>query len=476
MHLHPASKSKSVGTARLMRPASPLSNWTASGVGALVLAAILLFTISSAVFYFNWDQMPERVQYLSSRITARFVPERAHPSYVSTPVAAIAPEQALESMQLGTVGTAAAPAESARPPPAVTDIAPAADTSAPVVAPVEEMPVEAEQPVVAEQPVTEAAPVEAAPAAPLFQPALPSATLQNVRHEFQGWNNCGPATLAMNLSYFGRTETQAQTAPFLKPGRDDKNVSPNEMAAYAASIGYGSKVVVGADLDLMRTLVTNGFPVTVESWFIPEPDDEMGHYLLLTGYEGDTLTFYDSYHGPDVRETAAEFDELWKVFNRTAIVIWPPEREQQLMAILGERADPQRMVELALATAHEEVNRNPQDKFAWFNLGTNLTALGDAANAVRAFDTARSLQLPWRMLWYQFGPFEAYYNAGNYQEVVNLTTATLAGADKLEESFFWRGRALAAAGQNDAARRDFEQAIRLNANFHPAHHALSTLP
>ena len=30
----------------------------------------------------------------------------------------------------------------------------------------------------------------------------------------------------------------------------------------------------------------------------------------------------------------------------------------------------------------------------WFNLGSNLTVLGDIPNAVKAFDTARSLELP----------------------------------------------------------------------------------
>ncbi|MGH2544619.1 MAG: tetratricopeptide repeat protein, partial [Ardenticatenaceae bacterium] len=75
-----------------------------------------------------------------------------------------------------------------------------------------------------------------------------------------------------------------------------------------------------------------------------------------------------------------------------------------------------------------------------------------------------------------FGPYEAYYNAGNYQEVINLTSTTLSGADNLEESHFWRGRAYAALGQTDAARQDFQKAIRLNSNFSAAQEALAALP
>ncbi|MBA3534551.1 MAG: C39 family peptidase [Ardenticatenales bacterium] len=310
----------------------------------------------------------------------------------------------------------------------------------------------------------------------LFVAARPQGKLAGIRHEYQGWNNCGPATLAMNLSYFGRSETQAETAPFLKPNKDDKNVSPHEMLAYARSIGYDGQVVVGSDLKLLRTLVTNELPVIVESWYIPDPNDEMGHYLLLTGYDQETVTFFDSYHGPDVQENAVHFDQLWKVFNRTAVVIWPPEKAEVAQAILGDLTNTQVMHERALATAHAEVNSNPQDKFAWFNLGSSLTALGDSENAVKAFTTARSLQLPWRMLWYQFTPYEAYYAQGNHQELINLATATLQGADNLEESYYWRGRAYAALGQTDAARRDLQQALDLNPTFIPAQESLTMLP
>ncbi|MDQ4076477.1 MAG: C39 family peptidase [Chloroflexota bacterium] len=452
------------------------------------MAAIIVFVLSTTIFYFAWDYMPGQLRYLPRYIETHLLPARPHDEFVATPVVSVAPEQALESLRLRAAAT---------PTPAEPE--PTTVTHVEAVAPVEQaaqaesgaqegqnVPLEPAAPVEPIEPIAEPAEPIAEPAeptveleptaAPLFQPPLPQARLEGLRHEYQGWNNCGPATLAMNLSYFGRPETQEQTAPFLKPDEDDKNVSPNEMASYAHSIGYGARVLVGADLELLRTFLSNGIPVVVESWFIPEPDDQMGHYLLLVGYDGDRLTFFDSYNGPDVQEHAAEFDKLWKVFNRTAIVVWPPEQEALVMAILGDLTDQKTMYENALNRAHDEVNANPQDKFAWFNLGTNLTALGDVESAAQAFDMARSLQLPWRMLWYQFAPYEAYYNVGNYQEVINLATTTLNSADNLEESYYWRGRALEALGEVDAARRDLEQAIRFNPNFTPAHEALSSLP
>ena len=475
-------------------------DWAYSPITGLILAAVLLLLVGAATVYLAWDYMPETVQYYGRRLQSEFLPARPHPEGVPTPATTLSPEETLAQMGIApapsTTEQGEAPAASVVEEPAgesaseqeTTAGAPATTDELATDAPAEAQPEAPAAEVAAEQPAetTAEAPAEVvAPPAEAVVPApapihtLPGAIaeLTGVRHEYQGWNNCGPATLAMNLSYFGRAETQNETAPFLKPDKDDKNVSPGEMAAYAHSIGYGAQVVQGGDVEFLKTLVANGLPVIVESWYIPDPNDEMGHYYLLTGYNGETLTFQDSYHGPNVQEAAAAFDEHWKVFNRTAVVIWPPEKADLAASILGERADEQKMFQQALAVAQAEVSANPQDKFAWFNLGTSLTALGDPAGAVQAFDTARSLGLPWRMLWYQFGPFQAYYDNGQYQEVIGLTTATLEGAGgNLEESYYWRGRAQAALGQTDAARSDFQEAVRHNPSFAPAQHALSELP
>lgn len=321
----------------------------------------------------------------------------------------------------------------------------------------------------------------AAPAVPSSTPAPsfplpgPSALLAGIRHEHQTWNNCGPATVSMLLSYFGRTETQRHAARFLKPDREDKNVSPDELAAYARSLGLEARVIAGGDLNLIRTFVANGLPVIVETWFIPEPNDEMGHYQLVIGYDEDELIFYDSYQGPDVRAPIAQFDPLWKVFNRTMLVAYTAPTRLLVEAILGERADERMMYEHALAQAQAEVAADPRDKFAWFNVGTNLLALGDVAGAADAFDKARALKLPWRMLWYQFGPYVAYFELGRYADVIELATATLRRTKNLEESLYWRGRAYAAIGNVKAARADFQAALRFNPHYAAAREALDAM-
>ena len=104
------------------------------------------------------------------------------------------------------------------------------------------------------------------------------------------------------------------------------------------------------------------------------------------------------------------------------------------------------------ADAKAAVQQSPADAFAWFNLGTGLTALGRFDEAAAAYDRSRQLGLPWRMLWYQFGPFRAYYETGRYDEVIASAYATLRTAKHVEELFLWRGLAQQAKGDLPAAR------------------------
>jgi tetratricopeptide (TPR) repeat protein len=84
---------------------------------------------------------------------------------------------------------------------------------------------------------------------------------------------------------------------------------------------------------------------------------------------------------------------------------------------------------------------------------------------------------PYRMLWYQTGPYFAYYYSGRYQDVINLANATFntVGDDVLEESWYWRGMAELALGSNDAAVADFRGSVRLHPDFAPGLYQLSML-
>jgi tetratricopeptide (TPR) repeat protein len=310
--------------------------------------------------------------------------------------------------------------------------------------------------------------------------------LTGLRHSWQTWNNCGPATLAMNLSYFGSKLTQADVAATLRPYRDDKNTGPDEMAAYARSQGLRALVRVNGDAGRLKALLAAGIPVLIETWYEPEPNDGMGHYRLLVGYDDAAQEWlvYDSYEAlglttgapiyTGIRIPYDEVARLWEAFNRTYLVIYDDARRAAVEAVLGNDLDDAAMWGGSLETARAAVQAQPKNAFAWFNAGTSLLALGRADEAAWAYDQARQVGLPWRMLWYQFGPLEAYYSVGRYDEVIALTNATLRHAN-IEELYTWRGLAELAKGDANAARGSFQRALQFNAGYAPAAAAMQSL-
>ena len=324
---------------------------------------------------------------------------------------------------------------------------------------------------------------------PIPSPTLPASfALTGLRHEHQGWNNCGPTTLAMALSYWGRGETQHDVAPALKPDPEDKNVSPWEMEAYARGLGLGAIVRAGGTIERLKELVRAGFPVIAETWYVRDARDQLGHYRLIVGYDDATQEFvtYDSLHGPNVTIGYQELDELWRVFNRVYLVVYAPERWDALASLLGPDLEDAAMYERALETAHAESEALPAScvayadcadwvTFSWFSAGSSLTSLGRHAEAAATYDQARQLGLHYRMLWYQFGPYESYYSVGRYGDVIALADATLATADNLEESYYWRGKARLAQGDGAGALADFEAALRCHEHWPPAAVALAEM-
>ncbi len=312
----------------------------------------------------------------------------------------------------------------------------------------------------------------------------PSVALTGLRHEWQTWNNCGPATLASHLSYFDSPLRQEEVRRALRPNPEDKNVNLEEMAAFARDQGLQALVRTHGDAERLRLFLSNGLPVLIETWLEPHPNDGMGHYRLLTGYDDASQVWivYDSYVSQGlkkgdpyqgIRLPYAEVEALWRVFNHAYLLVYRAEQAPLVTAILAADADEALARQRGLAQAQAAVESQPQDAFVWFNLGSDLTAVGQFAQAAAAYDRARQLGLPWRMFWYQFGPFVAYSEVGRYQEVLALADATLKTTTDVEELHYWRGRGLAALGDAEGARRAFAQALALNPGFTAAAAALT---
>jgi tetratricopeptide (TPR) repeat protein len=215
----------------------------------------------------------------------------------------------------------------------------------------------------------------------------------------------------------------------------------------------------------------------------------MGHFLVLNSYDDARQRFIaqDSLIMPDFPLPYEEVSERWwRDFNYVYVVIYPPEREAEVLSILGPHRDPAYSLEHAAEIARAEIQElaGRDAFFAWFNLGANLVGLGDYAGAAEAFDQAFAIyqQLseddrPYRVMWYRVEPYEAYYHAGRYQDVINLanTTFTWVGKPVLEESYYWRGMAYEALGEPERAVSDYRKASELNPYYSPPQEALQRL-
>jgi hypothetical protein len=301
---------------------------------------------------------------------------------------------------------------------------------------------------------------------------------QGFRFVQQTWNTCGPANLTQVLYYMGWNGTKEEVIQYLKPSTEDRNVSPWEMVNYVnehlnreRGLPLKALMRVGGELNLIKRLVANGFGVILEKGYFVAGEGWMGHYLTIQGYDDARGEFYvlDTYRGARW-ERYSSVDERWQQFNRLYIVIYPAERERELAMLLGAHQDVTYSIQHALSRAKEEASIQPDNPFAWFNMGSSYVLLRDYRNAVRAFDRARSVGagLPWRMLWYQFTMYEAYYYAEQYGEVIALADATLGTSSDLEESHYWRGMALAAQGNMDEAQRAFRRVLSINPRYTPA--------
>ena len=143
----------------------------------------------------------------------------------------------------------------------------------------------------------------------------------------------------------------------------------------------------GGTVDGIKPFLASGYPVIIATGYTVK-EGWVGHYLLLTGYDDDRQAFIvqDAFGGPNGVVSYGEVDHNWQQFNRYFILVFPAQDTDKIMALLGLEADEAANREHALETAYAETNADPNNAFAWFNLGSNLNYFERYAEAAQAFD------------------------------------------------------------------------------------------
>ncbi|MHB8779314.1 MAG: C39 family peptidase [Anaerolineales bacterium] len=321
-------------------------------------------------------------------------------------------------------------------------------------------------------------------------PPLPAqVSLPLPKYEVQGINNCGPATLAMTLRMYGWEGDQYDIARIVKPIDKDRNVNPDELRYYILNeAGWlRAEFRVAGDIDLLKRLLAANYPVIVEEASTLDPQDANGpnddlwdaHYILITEYDDTTevLTAQDPLRGPDKKIPYDQFMADWKPFNYVYMVIYFPQNEEEVKSILGNNWDLDQSRKNAMKIAQAAVTSDPNDKFAWFNLGSNLVYFDRYQEAAQAYDKAYTIGLPQRMTRYQFGPFFAYYNNDQIDYLLELTknTYTPINGYYAEEALLWHGYGLYRKGDYAGALKDWNKALEVHPGYQDAESAIGLI-
>ena len=328
------------------------------------------------------------------------------------------------------------------------------------------------------------------PATPTLIPLPPQVMLTSPTYEKQDINNCGPAVLSMTLRMYGWEGTQVDVANIIKPIKQDRNVNPEELRYYILNeAGWlKAEVRVAGTLDLLKRLLAAGYPVIVEVASKIDQQDANGpnddlwdaHYLLVNGYDEAEKIFIvqDPHHGPEKdADKKVPYDTLvsdWKPFNYLYMVIYFPQDEAEIQSILGVDWDPDLNRQTAMDIANTDIASNPEDAFAWFNLGASLTYFERYQEAVQAFDQSFTIGLPQRMTRYQFWPFSAYFNADRIDYLLEITEKTYKpiNGQYAEEALLWHGWGLYRKGDLEGAIADWRKALAVHPGYDDAIYAL----
>jgi len=270
---------------------------------------------------------------------------------------------------------------------------------------------------------------------------------------------------------------QDQTKADLRTSPTDSNVFSYEISDYLRSkYGIESKIFFNGDIQMLKTLLANGFYVVVEDWL--HPNEDIGHVLIIRGFDDEkgVLISDDSFIGVN---TTYKYDTFvntqWKAFNWEYMPVYKKGQEALLRAIVGENWDEAKMYQNAVKRNQKLLESTPTDFYLWFNLGTSYYALGDYQKAKESFEKSKSYGWPRRMLWYQYQPVQTYNKLGEYQKALDLAALGLASNDSYAELHLENAISYKGLRNMDKAREEAQKALNFAPNYKAAQEFLDSL-
>lgn len=300
----------------------------------------------------------------------------------------------------------------------------------------------------------------------------PKAMLAGGKHIFQTFNNCGPASMSMALSYLNLHKTQEEIGKAIRPyqipkgDNDDKSVTLSELAKYAEDQGMVAYSRPAGDMDLIKKTISSGLPVVTRT--LLNNGEDIGHYRVIIGFDNNTKEIIqdDSLQGSHLRYQESEFNRLWKAYGYEYLIIAPKEKSTLVEEILGDQLEEKVAWENALEMYENESKKNPGDVQNEFNKAVALYHLGRYQEAVDSYEKVER-KLPFRTLWYQIEPILSYYKLNNFDRVMTISNRVLTKENRAySELHQLQGQIYQLQGQAEMAEESFRMANKYNtANY-----------
>ncbi len=315
----------------------------------------------------------------------------------------------------------------------------------------------------------------------LLKPIPKSKILENNYYAKQTFNNCGPASLSMALSYYGIEKSQHELGQILRPyqnpigDNDDKSVTLTELANHAKTYGLFTYHRPNGDVELLKKFITYEIPVVTRTWL--HVDDDIGHYRIVKGFNDtkNVIIQDDSYEGANLSFSYTDFNTMWSKFDYEYMVLIPDEKVLIAEAIIGSNLDEKYAWEKAIKRNTEILEQKPNDIYSRFNLSVAYYYAGEFDKSIAAFEMVET-QLPFRTLWYQIEPILSYYELKNYDRVFSITNKIIGNYNRaFSELYLIRGKIYQNQGDLENARTEYEKAVFYNNNLKEAQELLNSL-
>jgi len=163
----------------------------------------------------------------------------------------------------------------------------------------------------------------------------PALVLQGMPVIRQTFNDCGPASIAMVLSYYGVQIPETQISLATKP-TPTSYMQVSQIGRYLAPFGLEASTFSGGQVQHVTSLIRLGVPV-IALQFLRGVGD-IPHFRVVSGFDdqagllylNDPLLGYASVSYQD-------FNTLWDTQGRLFVAVYPPKQHAAVMRVLGVR-------------------------------------------------------------------------------------------------------------------------------------------